>query len=58
MYDLPKMLFQPPVEIPTAVARKSLTDWSRLMDYQKPKRVAFQNGTQDIWSFSQYESRN
>jgi hypothetical protein len=33
-YDLPEMLFQHPVEFPTAVAHKSLTGWSFLMDHR------------------------
>jgi hypothetical protein len=47
-YDLPEMLFQRLVEFLTAVARKSLTSWSCLMDHWEPERVAFQNG---IWAF-------
>jgi hypothetical protein len=40
-YDLLEMLFRRPVKFPTAVARKSLTDWSCLMDHRKVERVAF-----------------
>jgi hypothetical protein len=47
-YDLPEMLFQRPVEFPTAVTRKSLTGWSRLIDHRKDERVAFRNGIQDF----------
>jgi hypothetical protein len=43
-YDLPEMLFQRPVEFPTAVAHRSLTGWSRLMDHREAERVAFRNG--------------
>jgi hypothetical protein len=57
-YDLLEIWFQRPVEFPTAVARKLLTGWSRLMDHRKVERVAFRNGIQDFQNFSQSVSRN
>jgi hypothetical protein len=38
-YDLPEMLTRRRVEFPTAVTRKSLTVWIRLIDHQKAERV-------------------
>jgi hypothetical protein len=58
MYDLLEMLFQHPVEFPTAVARKSLTGWSHLINHQKAERFVFQNGIRDFCSFSQSKSGN
>jgi hypothetical protein len=58
MHVLPEMLFQRPIEFSTAVAHKSLTGWSRLMDHRKAERVAFRNGIQEFQSFSQSESGN
>jgi hypothetical protein len=52
------MLFQRPVEFPTAVTHKSLTGWSRLMDHQKVERIAFRNGIWDFQSFYQSETGN
>jgi hypothetical protein len=46
-------LFQPLVEFPTAVARKSLSGFSRLMDHRKAERVPVQNGIWDFQSFGQ-----
>jgi hypothetical protein len=57
-YDLPKMLFQRPVEFLTVVARKSLTGWSHFMDHWKAERVALRNGLRDFQSLGQSESRN
>jgi hypothetical protein len=37
----PEMLIQQLVELLTAVTRKSLTGWSRLMDHRKSERVVF-----------------
>jgi hypothetical protein len=34
------MLFQRPIEFPTAIARKSLTSWSHLMDHRKPRELS------------------
>jgi hypothetical protein len=42
--DLPEMLIQQMVEFPTAVTRKSLTVWSRLIDHRKAERVVYWNG--------------
>jgi hypothetical protein len=53
-----EMLFQRPVEFPTAVAHKSLTGWSRLMDHQEAERVALQNSIRDFQNFGQFESGN
>jgi hypothetical protein len=47
-YDLPVMLFQCPIEFPIAIARKSLTGWSCLMNHQKAERVAFRNDIRDF----------
>jgi hypothetical protein len=57
-YDLPEILIQQLVEFPTAVTRKRLTVWSRLIDHQKAERVFFQNGIRDFWSFGQSETGN
>jgi hypothetical protein len=55
-YDLPEMLIEQPIDIPTAVTHKSLTVWSRLMDHEKVERVVFENGIQDIQSFGLSET--
>jgi hypothetical protein len=49
-------LIQQLVQFLTAVTRKPLTVWSRLMDQQKPERVVFRNGIQNFQSFGQSES--
>jgi hypothetical protein len=41
-YDLSEILFQRPVEFPTAVARKLLTGWSCLIDHRKAEGVPFE----------------
>jgi hypothetical protein len=55
---MPEMLFQRLVEFLTAVARKSLTGWSRLMDHRKAERVVFRNGILDFRSFGESEFEN
>jgi hypothetical protein len=45
-------------EFSTAVTRKPLTVWSRLMDHRKAERVVFQNGIQGFRSFGQSETGN
>jgi hypothetical protein len=55
---MPEMLFQRPVEFPTAVTRRSLTGWSRLMDHRKAERVFVQNGIWDFQSFGQSDMGN
>jgi hypothetical protein len=50
-YDLLEMLIQQLVEFLTAVTRKSLIIWSRLMDHRKAERVVCQNGIQDFHRF-------
>jgi hypothetical protein len=52
----PELLFQQPVEFPTAVTCKSLTVWSHLMDHRKAKRIVYRNGIRDIQSFGQSET--
>jgi hypothetical protein len=54
----PEILIQQPVEFPTAITRKSLTIWSRLMDHRKAERVIYQNGIRDFQSFGQFETGN
>jgi hypothetical protein len=39
--DLPEIVFQQLIEFLTAVSRKSLADWSRLMDHRIAERVVF-----------------
>jgi hypothetical protein len=46
-----KVRSQQPVRFLTAVTRKSLTVWSRFIDYQKAERVGYRNG---IWSFQSF----
>jgi hypothetical protein len=43
-------LFHRPVKFPTAVTRKSLTGWIRLMGHQKAEGVVFRNGIRDFQS--------
>jgi hypothetical protein len=50
-YGLPEILIQQLVEFSTAVTRKPLTVWSRLMEHQKAERVVFRNGMWDFWEF-------
>jgi hypothetical protein len=57
-YDLPELLVQQLVKLPTAVTHKPLTIWSHLMDHQKAESVVFQNSTQDFQSFGQSETGN
>jgi hypothetical protein len=47
----PELLFQRLVKFPIVITRKSLTVWSRLMDYWKAERVVYRNGIWDFWSF-------
>jgi hypothetical protein len=47
-YNLPEILIHQPVKFLTAVTRKSLTIWSRLIDHRKAERVVLQNGIQDF----------
>jgi hypothetical protein len=54
----PEMLIQQPVELPTAVTRKSLTIWSRLMDHRKAETAGYQNGIWDFQSFGQSKTGN
>jgi hypothetical protein len=57
-YDMPEMLFQRPVEYPTAITPKSLAGWSHLLDHLKAERVVFQNGIQNPRSFGQSKTGN
>jgi hypothetical protein len=57
-YDMPEMLIQRPVKFLTAVVRKSLTVWSRLIDHRKAERVVVQNCIWDFWSFGQSKMKN
>jgi hypothetical protein len=52
----PEVLIQQPVEFPAAVTRKSLTDWTHLMDHWQAESVVYQNGIRDFQSFSQSET--
>jgi hypothetical protein len=48
----PEFRFQQSGQVSIAVTRKSLTGWSRKMDYRKAERVTSQNGIQKAVNFS------
>jgi hypothetical protein len=57
VWSIQNFRFSKSIKFLTAVTRKSLTIWSRLMDHQKSERVAYQFGIRDFRSFGQSKAQ-